>query len=1027
MRYSLLLVAVLLAAAAGLVQGSIAAAQAADQPQIEELPKEVTLYLVPASSGYAYRGSIPVTLVGKAGITNLRLECTDLVQTSDPANNTPIPVTITPPDTAVLTVTARTQTFDLETPIPDREGTYKGSCEVDYDDRPDSEQYTATLRLVASPPKVQIDPGDRQLKLQAETKGGSYKASFTLRLEAGELSKLLFSVQPLNQQDKSSSIFADKVTVAPDPKDETLPLNRSRTVRTFTVVVQQPTGASYQAGTYEGNLLLVYTGTGAQASYSKTLTLRLEAAPDAKLEWTEKKEGTRTSIPLKATTSGGGSKPTYDLTLIETNEVSDARLVVIRAEDLRGKDDSTKSLPDRVLAAMPPSGNQELPIVASGGSQTIALSFDFGQAGVDPGTYSGFVRVESENADLLRIPLEITLRNPFWPWPCLVLVLGLVLGLALNAYSSQYRERDQIEEKVGDLQELLGQEDKNKTDFYKYYGTTAKDKLKRAYDLLKDETWTDNKEAIKGWVSAVRTFWVRWRTQGAELAQQAELLRMLKAKLISGGQYCPFVAQYAYLEERLHGLINIEKDLDTYDPLGKLIDAVKEEQDHLYQFELAFERKNWAELRLGKLPQAFPSALKRALEQRLADQDQSLKTKKDDTDIKTAETQFKTIGDEIEEAATLLTAIEQKVSQLRYLLDLDEVKAELQSDERSKFDQRLKEEEALLPAAKQKADLEQISQRLDTLRGELQTIYQQNRLYYYRDCRAIKEADQWIKSIDNKYIGWTEVRSRLEEMKSRADVLFREGSSLQTASYLMFYRWRIAWFYREAVGGDGGVYQLLGDPLPVAVKTCLREDVNWLLDYQFDTTPSDLDKVLLDKLLEPLYKKVNEDPKFKDEPVHSPFAPVRPVAPAYRPLPPVPPERRLLEEGTFANLAFEPPQLDFVALSRVTGGDATLRARSLGQRLKGWIGWIPSFFRWLLGDPGTRLFLFGFAVQVVAIVILVLIGWEYWNSQATFGSSGLDYFYLFFAGFAGTSTTNTILTTALTTLKNKNWGAITNQ
>jgi hypothetical protein len=107
-------------------------------------------------------------------------------------------------------------------------------------------------------------------------------------------------------------------------------------------------------------------------------------------------------------------------------------------------------------------------------------------------------------------------------------------------------------------------------------------------------------------------------------------------------------------------------------------------------------------------------------------------------------------------------------------------------------------------------------------------------------------------------------------------------------------------------------------------------------------------------------------------------------------------------------------------VAALTGSGGTIPPTgrlSLWQTLAGIPRGIVDFFRWLLGDPGTRLFLFGLGVQVVTFLVLLVLGYTNWKDGATFGSTPLDYFNLFFIGFAGTSTSNTVLEIL------KGWGA----
>jgi hypothetical protein len=360
------------------------------------------------------------------------------------------------------------------------------------------------------------------------------------------------------------------------------------------------------------------------------------------------------------------------------------------------------------------------------------------------------------------------------------------------------------------------------------------------------------------------------------------------------------------LQARVQAIADILANPESYETGQQLKDAVTAERNRFDTFDLAFQLEEWAvggllgrpakppckpDPRPGQLPAGFPSNLKTAFEKRLEDQGQVLRTSLEDAKIQAAGDQCKQIGKEIVKAIQTYGQVQVELDLLRRRLRYWMVRRELQGDERKSYAARLDAQEALLEDAGDQAGLDAVSEALGQITTDLQALYQQWRRFYYDDDTqtAVRtQADAWIAAINARPspgLGWPEMSSRIQHMESRADKLVAGETNYQLASNLFYFRWRIAWFYHDAVPwAEAELAKVTDAGKKASAQKVLRTQIEWLLNMTYqDETASSFDKLFLDQHLEPLYTAIGQ--ARAPDLVQGPPAEIPPQPPQYRPLP----------------------------------------------------------------------------------------------------------------------------------------------
>jgi hypothetical protein len=477
-------------------------------PELRIEPEGQPVPLLLKSDGQGYRGGIAVTSLF-TGVTGLRLvNVTDLIP--DDKTNPAIMGAehqAAPPDAQALDA-GETRLFAITFPKPAFPGTYRGSMEIVYDDKPEDTRHKVDLELIAAMPELTIGPSEA-LILTQEGKTGVYKATFSVSVVEGEVSRITFSPHELYEVGGGDPILSDKVTVPAD----TGALGPGDPPKTFTIAVQ-----ASKAGTYSGTLDLSYFGTAADKAQGVIpLKLSLIAQPEAGLALS-RPEG----IKLEAIV---GEQQTHTVRIKETTESNSASGLTIARASLVGKENAKRSLPAEAIKL---AGGTALAL-APGEAGELSLVFDFGITGVQAGEFSGNVTVVGESTPDLEIPIEVTLKHN-WPLPMLILALGVFVGLSLTWYQSEQRKKDEllvtIRRLKGRLDQIKNQPDAHNRQFIEFYEGAALAKLDQASTYL-EAALPKGVEQAELLVQEVQAYFGRWLEHHVELYRQWELVKKL--------------------------------------------------------------------------------------------------------------------------------------------------------------------------------------------------------------------------------------------------------------------------------------------------------------------------------------------------------------------------------------------------------------------------------------------------------------------------------------------------------------------
>ncbi len=993
------------------------------------------LELKPEASGGSYKDSFVLTLEGglagefsevdKIEFSPGSLRCIESDASSDCTPIAADRITMSP-ESGTLTLNrgapVRTVTVSVTPPTGEQfpAGTYEGTMTMYY--RGTGAQYqpenslTFTLNLEIGRPAISKDLSQDLPPLLQQTPGGPYQTTFYVALEAGEMRDIKFNKSPLVlTTDQGIRIEAGDQQIDPDPPEFISP--KTGPVA-FTIKVTPPTGSDLQEGKYTGTLGMSY------ANGHTSFDLELIANPDATLEWTHKGDS-GASITIKATTGPRPSKEIKPETFEEKGLTSAAKLTNIAAEDLADKDDMSRTLPNSVMTPLTltkeSSANMTIP---AGGAKTYDLTFDFGGERLRPGVYNGFVRVEGDNFETLRLPLQISLRHPFLPWPFVAFMVGTALAVGLQLYASKYRRRDQALSATEYWQKHQAQ--KAEPEFYEFYGPFIQRRLGSAKTLLRSPEWGKDENLLKAeeLIKGVRTLRHRWLEHGQafhyEKARLDKLGKALKKEYDTG--------EYRYILARKRALKNIREglDLDSYDTGQKLESAVTAEVQRLEAFDRGYKASRIAKGAIENvtgLPEdsdfdpemeGLPGPLKRAFEGRLADEIKVLRESEDDAPIKSTEANFFKIVQDLNETVSFYRGVAGAMVLLRD--HLADICSDLEGDERKDYDARLLEQRGKLAAAGAKDSVTAVSEAVNKMTEDLQRLYTSDRLFYYRMTPG------WIDSIDEtktgQYLGWEEVKARMDTYQKTADDLVGTTfDQYELASNYMFCRWRILWFYQKVMPW---VYEKVEKPLADGpVKDTVKKAVVWLLgNTHHALTPEQFDREFLDNHVEKVYEAVNAT---LPEPLKGPAVPPRPERPSYRPFPSL---DKVLPTWPAGPGSVQPKDIDWTWNSpfEEPGKQEPVRESStvpgaLVRAIGDWLGRLWGF----ITHPDFRLGLFGLGVWIMAFAVLLYFGWSEWNGNDHFGASWEDYFKIVFLSFAGLTTTNQVVNSALNIVQG--WGA----
>jgi hypothetical protein len=828
-------------------------------------------------------------------------------------------ITVTP-NTAAVGSGDPHERFTISAAVPPEEGTYEGTLLLSYFGTAAAKAQgtiSLTLRLSAALPAITIEPA-RTLTLTQETKSGPYKASLSLGVTEGKVTDVAFTKHNLYEVSGGKPVFADKITVTPD----TATVSPGDPPKSFTISVEVS-----QAGTYEGRLDLSFFGTAAdQTQGIVTLTLRLIAAPEANLALSSPAK-----VQLKAYV---GQQITQTVKIKETSESNEVNGIDIVRENLKGKEDQTRSMPAEVISLI--QGAETT--VLRGETSELPLIFDFDVKGVQAGEFSGNITVTSDNAPDLEIPVEVTLKHN-WPLPMLALGLGVFVGLSLTWYQSQQRKKDELEVSIkrweAKLDHLEASPNQHDQEFIEFWGPAAKNKLGDAKTNL-DTNLPDGMSRAEALVKEVQRYFTCSMDHHVQMYEQWQraLDRIQEWRNLG-------VSKYKYAQGILASLGKIEQ-----------------------------ERANYAD----------DAAMRAAI-------------------------------DAEESKFTSFHKVYLQGTNLEQLLDALSAQKELEGEVVKRYRDRITDQREALKEVDDGSKLQPIKAAFDQIWTGLDQDYQAYPHLYYRACKDLaRDILEQIRKDINKLAAanepphWQKLTSIIQIALDQANEYYNKQVRFEAASRLAHNAWRAAWFYKNVI-------LVVRKTLPgkdttrepwKAVLATVEGIERWLVATPFGEQGIDaFHQQLLVTSMTSLYEKLSQaQGKLIEGPATDPL-PIKPYRDLdkFHTVPAVAfgaGVSQLPKRGTAGRLSEpeEPTRRDqLVAL--------------LGELGKVILRILSSFF----GDPRVRILSVEAIATFVTIVAMAYFGMkEMWFDQPTFGKNGwLDYFPLAFWGFAANATKDSVL------------------
>ncbi|HZU86186.1 MAG TPA: hypothetical protein VFF78_01810, partial [Anaerolineaceae bacterium] len=292
-------------------------------------------------------------------------------------------------------------------------------------------------------------------------------------LTRGE-SSTTFSITPMQSglSDINFKIKEPLRVVSTDTLKDQIPLKPGQFTFTPASIQTPPAGKSQavslkvdnitQAGIWTGEVELQWSTSVATHSVSIPVTVTIQTVPTLVLQSPDK-------ILIKDTNAD--KDIARNITLRETKGGSPVEGITLEMEVLYTEDRTQQLATESITLAVPTA------TIAGSSRADIGLTFNL--KGAKSGTYSGNLIVRSKNADEVKIPVQVVVKDPPG-WVIFWLGFGVLIGLILNWYIGTQKPRDEIWARIGKLKDLLGADER----FEKYCGKKIRLKITIAEDAL---------------------------------------------------------------------------------------------------------------------------------------------------------------------------------------------------------------------------------------------------------------------------------------------------------------------------------------------------------------------------------------------------------------------------------------------------------------------------------------------------------------------------------------------------------------
>jgi hypothetical protein len=379
----------------------------------------------------------------------------------------------------------------------------------------------------------------------------SFQRTFEIAAKV-DITNLSVSANDLQGQGSDAWIGSGSIEIQP----ASFPSLKKDTFASFMLTVKNPT----RAGEYRGQIRIRYTDQSPKVD-SVPMVVNVKARPRLVL-----KEPSKIVIKTIRTST----QIPRSFTLHESEGQDSVESVSIIRPDLT-TEDQTKTISRDLLAA---SLATKIP---KGGYETGTLILK-SLSGVESGKYSGKLTIHPSNADDVEIPVEVSIKDTWFP-PSLVLIIGIVVGLLLNWWDTKGKKQTELVDRIRQIQQALVDDNM----LNQVFGKRILGLLGSANGKLNRDDRGGAEEDVKKAEQKVD----EWGYNGTEYVERIEGIQTtISTKIDQNDKEFQNHGYVLSVREELEGIL---KQVDDYASLAALDEAIKKCTQRIDKFDDLFK------------------------------------------------------------------------------------------------------------------------------------------------------------------------------------------------------------------------------------------------------------------------------------------------------------------------------------------------------------------------------------------------------------------------------------------------------
>jgi hypothetical protein len=355
----------------------------------------------------------------------------------------------------------------------------------------------AVARVEAQGAQPDIDPKKIEINIVKDNSEAS--ATFYVISRAG-MQKISFFASDLQDTtgvaQRQPVLLASQITFSPASLDDPRPNQRAQ--------VQVKVGNINRAGSWAGKVIVQWAGA-ITGELTLPMTVTMKTVPTIVAE---------SPIGVVVASVGGSRSGPRRVTLHETSLGSPVTNISVYPRDLINENQTRVLSSRQITASLDTHGAEKQ--IPSGGRGDLLVDLDL--AGVQSGSYSGSIVVQSANADDLLIPMTVQVKDP--PiGAILVLGIGVLLGVALTWYRSNVMPKDQLRVGIDEMRDYTQQHAEFRTYFY--------DKVESQLALVAERIRRNDVPTATTALEQVQNWRTAWEQNHIDLMTSVEMIRVL--------------------------------------------------------------------------------------------------------------------------------------------------------------------------------------------------------------------------------------------------------------------------------------------------------------------------------------------------------------------------------------------------------------------------------------------------------------------------------------------------------------------